>query len=365
MPQSRPPSVSSATAIRARPPVAAMPGACSPPAQIAASTTPAVPWISSVTGAVDPGSTSSVVGHPTGVISAACSLPGASSFSAVASPARPSYSEGSVLAGSPARSRATIASARACSTPVSARYWPTSASTGAKPPIPAYTESRSAAGPAGCPSPATTSGSQGPCSSRTWPSTQDQAASPSSRYTSPVIAPGYGAARPGTPAGPSGLGGISDHEFPVGHDSRRRVTGDVANGDVGQCGGPQGVEVAERRPGLDRCHQHGVLELADLRERGQPQTGAGPQQGVDRARGVEVHRRRRRGVGPRIGWLVVVAVAEEHRLGARHGPATLVRQGPAGGQRVGGGVVAADDERLPGGHGGPGLQLALGGARRV
>src|SRR5215472_9955171 len=302
--------------------------------------------MSSVTGAVDPGSTSSVVGQPAGVISsasrasAARSVPGASSFSAVASPPSPSYNDGSVRAGTMVPSRATIPAARSCSAPVTARCWPSSASTGARPPIPAYTESRSAPGPAGGPSPATTSGSQGPSSSRTWPSTQAQAASPSSRYTSPVIAPGYGAARPRAPAGPSGLGGISDHEFPVGHDSRGGVTGDVANGDVGRCGGPQGVEVAERRPDLDRCHQHSVLELADLRERGQPQTGAGPQQGVDRARGVEVHCRRRRGVGPRVGWLVVIAVAEEHRLGARHGPATLVGQRPASGQRVGGGVVA-------------------------
>ena len=53
--------------------------------------------------------------------------------------------------------------------PLSAPYWPISASTGAKPPIPAYrppipaySESRSATGPAGCPSGGTASGSHGP-----------------------------------------------------------------------------------------------------------------------------------------------------------------------------------------------------------
>ena len=48
-----------------------MPRACSPPAQIAASTTPALPRTRSVSGATDPGSISSVVFHPRGVIKSA------------------------------------------------------------------------------------------------------------------------------------------------------------------------------------------------------------------------------------------------------------------------------------------------------
>ena len=57
-------------------------------------------------------------------------------------------------------------SARACSASVSARYWAISASTGASPAMPAYSESRSGAG-AGCRGPvvrAPTPGSHGPSS---------------------------------------------------------------------------------------------------------------------------------------------------------------------------------------------------------
>ena len=80
-----------------------------------------------------------------------------------------------------AQSRATIPVARDCSTPVSARTWRISANTGARPPIPAYSESRSSAGPIGRSPSDTASGSHGPSSSRTQPSTHDQAASPTPR----------------------------------------------------------------------------------------------------------------------------------------------------------------------------------------
>ena len=80
-----------------------------------------------------------------------------------------------------AESLATTASARCCSVSLSARLCVISASTGASPAMPAYSESRSAAGPVGGWSSGTVSGSQGPWSPRTWLRTQDQAASPTSR----------------------------------------------------------------------------------------------------------------------------------------------------------------------------------------
>jgi hypothetical protein len=80
-----------------------------------------------------------------------------------------------------AESLATTASARCCSVSLSARRCVISASTGASPAMPEYNESRSGAGPVGGRSSGTESGSQGPWSPRTWPRTQDQAASPTSR----------------------------------------------------------------------------------------------------------------------------------------------------------------------------------------
>ena len=60
-----------------------------------------------------------------------------------------------------------------------------SASTGARPAIPAYNESRSSAGASSCGSSGTDAGSHGPSSSATWLTTHVHAASPRSRYASP------------------------------------------------------------------------------------------------------------------------------------------------------------------------------------
>src|SRR5262249_5323540 len=96
--------------------------------------------------------------------------------------------------------RPTAAPPRAPRPRAGPRCAPSSPPPGPTPPIPAYTESRSGPGPAGGSSPATASGSHGPSSSRTWPKTHAQAASPSSRYPSPaVIQLGYG----GSPALPA------------------------------------------------------------------------------------------------------------------------------------------------------------------
>ncbi len=93
--------------------------ACSPPAQIAARTTPAVPRTRSFAGMAEPVSIPGGVFHPAGVIraasraSATCSAPGASSLSAVTSPPSPRYSEASARHGAVAASRAAIPAARA------------------------------------------------------------------------------------------------------------------------------------------------------------------------------------------------------------------------------------------------------------
>ena len=125
-----------------------MPRACSPPAQIAARTTPAraldqirhrrggprhepqrgVP----PRGVISSASRPRRPAHCPGRAAAARSHPRPARHTATARPG----------AGTTAPSRATIPAARACSAPVSARHWLISASTGARPPIPAYTESR-------------------------------------------------------------------------------------------------------------------------------------------------------------------------------------------------------------------------------
>ena len=188
IPQSRPAPVGSAARSRDSPPVVAIVSALSPPAQIAASTMPAVPRTRSDV-------------RRTGWCRTWCStLPGSSDRRAAAT--RSTHCPGRA-ASAPARRRPARHTARvpcgcspgrtggprsraasACSASLRARYCPISASTGARPPIPAYTESRSSAGDVRRPSSDTSSGSHGPSSSRTWLRTHDQAASPSSRYAS-------------------------------------------------------------------------------------------------------------------------------------------------------------------------------------
>lgn len=195
MPQSRPAAVRSATRSSASQPVVAIGSANSPPAQTAVSTTPAVPMMMSLRGASDPGSNPRVVGQPSGVASSASrrsatdSVPGASRRSAVTKPARPSYSDGSVPTFASADSLVTIPAVNDRSRSAGSRYRAISASTGARPAMPAYRQSRSLPGTAAsalswATPGGTVSGSHGPSSSRTWSSTHDQAASPSSRYSS-------------------------------------------------------------------------------------------------------------------------------------------------------------------------------------
>ena len=167
-----------------------MGSASSPPTQVAAITTPAVPMTTSVKHCA--GAPPSVVAQPSGVASSAnrCrttgTCAGASIRRAVASPASPSYSDASVLVAAMAESRSAIRMASRLSASVSGREWAISASTGASPAIPAYRQSRSPAGPASSQPSVTDSGSHGPSTSRTWSRTHTQAASATSRYASVV-----------------------------------------------------------------------------------------------------------------------------------------------------------------------------------
>ena len=175
-----------------------MDSASSPPTQITAITTPAVPMTTSVKNCsvVSP---MSVVTQPLGVISSAnrCmatgTCTGASIRRAVASPASPSYNEASVLVAAMAESRSAIRIASRRSVSFSGRDWAISASTGASPAIPAYRQSRSPGGSASSQPSVTDSGSHGPSASRRWSRTHTHAASATSRYASLVTTAGYAA----------------------------------------------------------------------------------------------------------------------------------------------------------------------------
>ena len=119
--------------------------------------------------------TSMVVAQPSGTLSSSsrCRACGAavgdSIRSAVASPANPSYKDGSDRVATIAESRSTTASRSPCSASVHGRTSATSTSTGAnRPATPAYSESRSAGGPTDSHPPPPTRGARGPSSSRTW-----------------------------------------------------------------------------------------------------------------------------------------------------------------------------------------------------
>src|SRR3954447_4401207 len=114
---------------------------------------------------------------------------GESIRSAAASPANPSYREASTLVAAMVESRAVIFAARRLSIWLSSRYWAISASTGASPAMPAYSESRSSGGPAPSQPSTTDSGSHGPAASRTWSRTHNHAASATVRYASVVTTP--------------------------------------------------------------------------------------------------------------------------------------------------------------------------------
>ena len=113
-------------------------------------TTPAVPITTSWRQRPASPATSSVVTQPSGTLSSssrrrACGAAvGDSIRSAVASPANPSYKDGSDRVATIAESRSTTPSRSRCSASVHGRASAISTSTGANPAIPAYSESRSA-----------------------------------------------------------------------------------------------------------------------------------------------------------------------------------------------------------------------------
>ena len=160
----------------ASPPVVAIASACSPPAQIAASTTPACPRMRSVTGR----------GGPRLDLAAWCSTrPGSSArragrarpahgpgrAAAARSRRRPARRTATVRSGRPPRRRAGPRSrlARSCSAPVSARYWRDLGQHRGQPADAGVQPSRGRrAVPAAGPSSGTIAGSHGPSSSRSW-----------------------------------------------------------------------------------------------------------------------------------------------------------------------------------------------------
>ena len=177
------------------------PGARSPPAQTAASTMPAVPPTRSVWGDLGPPLDHYVVFQPAGVISstsrcsATYSLPGASSRSAIGVAGQPVVQRGLGRGRRPAESRATIPRASACSS-LGQRTVQGDLGQRRRQPRDAGIERVAVlARPPGPSSSGTVSGNHGPSSPRTWPSTHDQASSPSSRYVSVAATPpAYGGA---------------------------------------------------------------------------------------------------------------------------------------------------------------------------